>query len=177
MGFWDGSCISLTICKQSAPRSRQITAPTPHHLVLQAGCSSWLPTIVSKHRRPVLYREVVRWCKEVKLSYESARELPRKNEKEYDLRILKPIVYITWTEPYWSSKHMLCLLSSWNIHIARTGVSKLQCERSHWKLEYTCLELDSSPFYVLLEWGFKQSNAWWYASSGTMCTESFSLQS
>jgi len=27
MGFWDG--ISLTICKQSAPRSRQITALTP----------------------------------------------------------------------------------------------------------------------------------------------------
>jgi len=31
MGFWDGSGISWTICKQSAPRSRQITTPTPHH--------------------------------------------------------------------------------------------------------------------------------------------------
>ena len=29
--FWDGSVISWTICKQSAPRSRQITTPTPHH--------------------------------------------------------------------------------------------------------------------------------------------------
>jgi len=29
--FWDGSGISWTICKQSAPRSRQITTPTPHH--------------------------------------------------------------------------------------------------------------------------------------------------
>ena len=31
MGFWDGSGISWTICKQSAPCSRQITTPTPHH--------------------------------------------------------------------------------------------------------------------------------------------------
>jgi len=31
MGFWDGSGISWTICKQSAPRSRQITTPTSHH--------------------------------------------------------------------------------------------------------------------------------------------------
>jgi len=29
-GFWDGSGISWTICKQSAPRSRQKTTPTPH---------------------------------------------------------------------------------------------------------------------------------------------------
>jgi len=35
MGFWDGSGISWTICKQSAPRSRQITTPTPHHLMRQ----------------------------------------------------------------------------------------------------------------------------------------------
>ena len=33
MGFWDGSGISWTICKQSAPRSRQITTPTPHHSI------------------------------------------------------------------------------------------------------------------------------------------------
>jgi len=30
IGFWDGSGISWTICKQSAPHSRQITTPTPH---------------------------------------------------------------------------------------------------------------------------------------------------
>ena len=30
MGFWDGSGISWTICKQSAPHCRQITTPTPH---------------------------------------------------------------------------------------------------------------------------------------------------
>jgi len=39
MGFGDGSGIGWTTCKQSAPRSRQITTPTP-----QAGCSSWCPT-------------------------------------------------------------------------------------------------------------------------------------
>ena len=30
MGFGDGSGISWTTCKQSAPRSRQVTTPTPH---------------------------------------------------------------------------------------------------------------------------------------------------
>ena len=39
-----GSGISWAICK-SAPRSRQITMPVPHHSVfLQAGCSSCRPT-------------------------------------------------------------------------------------------------------------------------------------
>jgi len=33
MGFGDGSGISWTICKQSAPHSRQITKPTPHHVM------------------------------------------------------------------------------------------------------------------------------------------------
>jgi len=33
VGFWDGSGISWTACKRSAPRSRQITAPTPHHSI------------------------------------------------------------------------------------------------------------------------------------------------
>ena len=33
MGFWEGSGISWTICKLSAPRSRQITTPTPHHSI------------------------------------------------------------------------------------------------------------------------------------------------
>ena len=33
MGFWDGGSISWTICKQSAPRSSQITTPTPHHSI------------------------------------------------------------------------------------------------------------------------------------------------
>jgi len=31
MEFWGCSGISWTICKQSAPRCRQITTPTPHH--------------------------------------------------------------------------------------------------------------------------------------------------
>ena len=44
-GVWGGSGISWTICKQSARRSRQITTETPHHSILQAGCSSRRPTI------------------------------------------------------------------------------------------------------------------------------------
>ena len=33
MGFWDGSGISWTMRKQSAPCSRQITTPTPHQSI------------------------------------------------------------------------------------------------------------------------------------------------
>jgi len=33
LGFWDASGISWTICKQSAPRSRQITTPAPYHSI------------------------------------------------------------------------------------------------------------------------------------------------
>ena len=33
MGFWGGSGISWTICKQSAPRFRQITTPRPHQSI------------------------------------------------------------------------------------------------------------------------------------------------
>jgi len=45
MGFWDGSGISWTIRKQSAPHTRQTTTPTPHHShsILQAGCPSCHP--------------------------------------------------------------------------------------------------------------------------------------
>ena len=34
MGFWDGSGISGTICKQSAPLCEQITTPTPIHSII-----------------------------------------------------------------------------------------------------------------------------------------------
>jgi len=40
---WAGSGISWAICKSSAPRSRQITLPTPQTF-LQARCSSCYPT-------------------------------------------------------------------------------------------------------------------------------------
>jgi len=35
MGFGDCSGINWTICKQSAPHSRQITKPTPHHSIFK----------------------------------------------------------------------------------------------------------------------------------------------
>jgi len=42
-----GSGISWAICK-SAPRSRQITTPAPHHSVLHVGCPSCRPTYCVK---------------------------------------------------------------------------------------------------------------------------------
>jgi len=33
-GVWDGSDISWTICKQPAPRCRQIATPTSHHSII-----------------------------------------------------------------------------------------------------------------------------------------------
>jgi len=35
MGSWDGSGISWTICKQSAPRTRQTTTTTPHRSIFR----------------------------------------------------------------------------------------------------------------------------------------------
>jgi len=40
----DGSGISWTICKQSAPRSRQITTPTPHHSIFAGWMFFLMPT-------------------------------------------------------------------------------------------------------------------------------------
>ena len=57
-----GSGISCAMCK-SAPRSRQVTTPAPHHSVfLQAGCSSCRPTnsikaLKARSRTCSLYRK------------------------------------------------------------------------------------------------------------------------
>ena len=40
---WDGSGISWTICKQPAPRFRQITTPTPHHSMFAGRMLSLTP--------------------------------------------------------------------------------------------------------------------------------------
>ena len=54
-----GSGIGWAVCK-SAPCSRQITTPAPHHSVfLQAGCPSCRPTTASKHWRPCLWLRAV----------------------------------------------------------------------------------------------------------------------
>jgi len=44
MCFGDGSGISQTVCKQSAPRSRHFHTNTSSLNFLQAGCPSWRPT-------------------------------------------------------------------------------------------------------------------------------------
>ena len=43
VGFWDGSGISRTICKQSAPRSRQKTT-TPRHLIFTSRMLFLMPS-------------------------------------------------------------------------------------------------------------------------------------
>jgi len=52
------SGISWTICKQSAPRSRQITTPIPHLSILYRpdALSDAQPT-VSRHRRHTVYKK------------------------------------------------------------------------------------------------------------------------
>ena len=42
-GFWDGSGISWTICKQSAPYCRQTTTPAPHHSIFTGRMLFWRP--------------------------------------------------------------------------------------------------------------------------------------
>jgi len=61
MGFWDGSGISWTICKQSAPRTRHITTSTPHHSIFYRpdALPDAQPT-VSKHIKST-YKFVNTW--------------------------------------------------------------------------------------------------------------------
>ena len=56
------SGISWAICK-SAPCSRQITTPAPHHTVfLQAGCPSCHPTNQSKHTHTHTHTRLTALC-------------------------------------------------------------------------------------------------------------------
>ena len=54
MGVWDGSGISWAIRKQSAPHSRQITTPTPHHSIFTVSkCTT--STIFSAAKLTVIF--------------------------------------------------------------------------------------------------------------------------
>jgi len=58
MGFWDGSGISWTICKQSAPRSRQKTynhANTSSVNFYRPDAHPDAQPTVSKHRRHLIW--------------------------------------------------------------------------------------------------------------------------
>ena len=65
-----GTGISWAICK-SAPRSRQITTPAPHHSVfLQAACPSWHPTnSVKALKAQTKHSEIKRHEKQSDLSW------------------------------------------------------------------------------------------------------------
>jgi len=45
-GFWDDSGISWTICKHTAPHSRQITTSTPHHSIF----TGWMLFLMPNHQ-------------------------------------------------------------------------------------------------------------------------------
>jgi len=69
-GVWDGSGISWSTCKQSAPRSRLITMLKPVTQFLQARCSSWCPANSVKALKALLLLAlwntklviVLHWC-------------------------------------------------------------------------------------------------------------------
>ena len=54
-GLWGCSGIRWTICEQSAPRSKQITTPTPHHSIWP--CIQWETIVFCSN----LAHEVIRW--------------------------------------------------------------------------------------------------------------------
>ena len=54
--------------KSSAPHSRQITTPAPHHSILQAGCSSWCPTNSVKALKAILLEQVANQLAQVHLN-------------------------------------------------------------------------------------------------------------
>jgi len=56
MGFGDGSGISWTVCKQCAPRSRQITTPTPHCSIFTGWMLSLMPNQQCQSSEGKLYK-------------------------------------------------------------------------------------------------------------------------
>jgi len=84
-GFWGGSGISWTTCKQSAPRSRQKTTPTPHHSIFTGQmlfpkpnqqCQSTEGRRFSKHKFqifPILYNGILRAYSEITPNHISPR--------------------------------------------------------------------------------------------------------
>jgi len=64
MGFWDGSGISWTICKQSAPRCRQLTTSTPHLSMFYRllALPDAQPT-VSEHWRQIIEPAIIEHCR------------------------------------------------------------------------------------------------------------------
>jgi len=97
-----GSGISWAMCK-SAPRSRQITMPTPHHSVfLQAGCPSCRPTNSVKALKAIAVPR--QW---VTLS------IAKTEVADFSVRLLHPpevldlIAYIAYLSLWWSRLHYL----------------------------------------------------------------------
>ena len=85
---WDGSGFSWTICKQSAPHSRQITSPTPHHSIFIFYGPDALPDAqptVSKHWRYITWSVTTRYKMVIYITYRQ-RALPVLVERRKVLR-------------------------------------------------------------------------------------------
>ena len=84
-GVWGCSGISWTICKRSAPRSRQTTTPTPHHSIFYRpdAVPDAQPT-VSKHCRHNhgLYR-IENYSYDSVMRIDSARQIDFPNAKAW----------------------------------------------------------------------------------------------
>ena len=97
MGFWDGSGISWTTCKQSAPRSRHITTSIPLSLnFLQVGCSS--------DAQPTALKAI--WCKESGTLYTLQKYLHNLFTKLPELRSTenRELIFVVITV----TLHVLC---------------------------------------------------------------------
>ena len=95
-----GSGISWAVYK-SAPRSRQITMPAPHHsVVLQAGCPSCRPTNSVKALK-AWYNSLVTTLSQKKFTHMAC----------YNFQMHEQILIIFWQRCCWGSKLSKCALS------------------------------------------------------------------
>jgi len=60
MGFGDGSGSSWTMCKQSAPRSRQLTTPTPHRSIFTGWMLALMPNQQCQSSEGKLYKKITK---------------------------------------------------------------------------------------------------------------------
>jgi len=89
-GFWDSSGISWTICKQSAPRSRQITTPTPHQSIFTGRILFLMPNQQCQSFVGI-GTKLVHECKQLlcteRLKYLQPPTLKYKQQRRYNLNV------------------------------------------------------------------------------------------
>ena len=100
MGFRDGSGISWTICKQSAPCSRQITTATPYHWIFYRPDALAQPT-VSKHGRQVI-TSASRWlfCMLTSLLYSLCSKAAAEVIQKFSKSALTSLENLKWRKTF-----------------------------------------------------------------------------